>query len=73
MDQTKLAEQLRAANAQAKKVAGEQAAALQKLRDEIAAGGPVSAEVEAALAELQSTIQTQDDLNPDAEVQPDPV
>lgn len=67
MNQTELAQRLDAANARAKKVALEQAAALQALRDEIAAGGPISDEVEAKLAALEATIQSEDDKNPDSE------
>lgn len=70
MDQATLAQRLDAANQRAQKVAAEQAAALQALRDEIAAGGPISAEVEAKLVALEATIQTEDDKNPDAVVEP---
>lgn len=66
MDQAELAQKLVDLNAQAKKVAAEQAAALQVLKDELANGGPVSDAVTAALADLGATIQTEDDLNPDA-------
>lgn len=56
---------IRAMAAQAKKVAAEQAAALQKVRDELANAGTSTPELDAAVDELAGTIQSQDDLNPD--------
>lgn len=59
-NQTELANQLNALNAQMTKIMGE----VQTLLDAIANGGQVSPEVEAAVAQLSATIQAVDDQNP---------
>lgn len=56
--------------AQNEKAANEQAAALQALRDQLDNAGAVTPEVEAALVALEASIQREDDVNPDAPVDP---
>lgn len=67
--QTELAQSLRDLKTQNDKAAAEQAAALQKLQDALDAAGGTTPEVDAALAELKASIQSEDDLNPDAPVE----
>lgn len=72
--QAELATRLTALLAQNEKAATEQAAAMQALRDELANAGAVTPEVEAALVALEASIQRDDDVVPDAPVEPtDPV
>lgn len=68
--QTELAQSLRDLKTQNDKAAAEQAAALKKLQDALDAAGGTTPEVDAALAELKASIQAEDDLNPDAPVEP---
>ena len=68
--QAELAQSLRDMKTQNDKAAAEQAAALQKLQEALDAAGGTTPEVDAALAELKASIQAEDDLNPDAPVEP---
>jgi|SRR6186713_413736 len=68
--QTEHAQALRDLKAQNDKAAAEQAAALKKLQDALDAAGGTTAEVDAAMAELKASIQTEDDLNPDTPADP---
>jgi hypothetical protein len=68
--QAELATRLTALLAQNEKAAAEQATAMQALRDELANAGAVTPEVEAALVALEASIAREDDLNPDAPVDP---
>jgi hypothetical protein len=70
MDQTQLAADLVALKAQGEKAKAEIIAKVAALEAAIAAGGVVSPEVEAALADLRGTVQGIDDLNPDEVVAP---
>lgn len=73
MNQTELAQSLRDVKTQADKAKTEIVAKVQTLEDTIAAGGPVSDDVAAALADLRGSVQGLDDLNPDApQAEPEP-
>lgn len=64
--QAELAQQLRDITAQNEKARAEILAKIQALEDALAAAGNTSAEVDAAVADLKASVQTDDDLNPDA-------
>lgn len=68
MNHAQLTERLAALREQNEKASAEQGAALQKVRDELAAAldGEVPESVTAALDELAASIQKDDDQNPDA-------
>jgi hypothetical protein len=66
MTQAELAAKLAALKAQNDKADAEQLAALKKLQDALAAAGGTTPEVDAALAELSTSIQRDDDENADA-------
>lgn len=68
--QAQHAADLRALKEQNDKASAEQAAALQKVQDALDAAGGTTAEVDVAMEELRASIQRDDDLNPDAPVDP---
>jgi septal ring factor EnvC (AmiA/AmiB activator) len=72
MNQAELAAQLQALKAQSDKSRGEIVAKFETLEAAIANQGQTTPEVDAALADLKSSIQTTDDLIPDvpAEIPP---
>lgn len=66
MNQVELAQQLTALKQQTDKANAEIVAKVQSLEDALNAGGSTTPEVDAALADLKTSIQAVDDLNPDA-------
>lgn len=64
--QAELAQSLRDIKAQADKAQAEIIAAVAALEAALAAAGTTTPEVDAALADLKTTVQGLDDLNPDA-------
>jgi septation ring formation regulator EzrA len=70
MDQTQLAAELVALKTQNDKARAEVLAKLATLEAAIAAAGNTTAEVDAALADLKASVQTDDDIVPDDVVAP---
>jgi seryl-tRNA synthetase len=64
--QAELAEQIRQSTVQTRKGIDEVLGKIKALEDVIAAGGSVSPELEAAVAELKTASQALDDIVPDA-------
>ncbi len=64
--QAELAQQLRDITAQNEKARVEILAKIAALEAALAAAGQTTAEVDAAVADLKASVQTDDDLNPDA-------
>lgn len=65
-NQTELANQLRGLKDQADKARAEIVAKIAALEAAMANGGPVTAEVQAAFDDLKASVQTVDDIVPDA-------
>lgn len=68
--QSEMAQQLRDMKAQNEKARAENADRLKKLEEAMAAAGASTPEVDAALADLKASIQSEDDENPDATAPP---
>lgn len=66
MNQTELAAELKRLKEQNDKATAEQNAKLDALQAKLDAAGALSPEVEEALNDLRTSIQRDDDLNPDA-------